>query len=490
VVAATAALTLGCATPPEPLVHFPPAGSDPVSSAPADVVGPIHLRGRDLVDATGRVVLVHGVNSVRKSPPFLSPLEDGWLGPSDFDLFERSGLNGVRLGVWADELMPSPGVVDAGYLDRLERTVDAIAAHHMWVLLDFHQDVFVGMPSWATLPDAAGLSDAPPDLLKPIGWAAAYLSPRSLRQWEDWWSDAPLPSGRGVVDAFGDGIAAVASRLADRPEVLGIELLNEPFPGESQLGVCLGGSCPALDALVSARWTELTNRVRAVAPSLPVWWEPITLSLFTPSQHLTDDGVATGPDGRQVGLSFHTYCLGTDGGAPVEPSTGELALCRPVFSAAFDRAGQQSSAWDAPAMFTEFGASASPLNVTTPAALADDHLTSWFHWHYPSGSVGEGGGLGTEVVETQLVRPYAQATAGEPLAQRYDPATGDFTFRYRPDRSLAEATSIAVPGRAYPDGYVVEITGGTVTSPADAGRLTVVPDASSTEVTVHVTRRR
>jgi endoglycosylceramidase len=93
------------------------------------------------------------------------------------------------------------------------------------------------------------------------------------------------------------------------------------------------------------------------------------------------------------------------------------------------------------------------------------------------------------VVETQLVRPYAQATAGEPLAQRYDPATGDFTFRFRPDRTISSPTSIAVPGRAYPDGYDAEITGGATTSPADAGRLTVEPDASSTEVVVHMTRR-
>jgi endoglycosylceramidase len=296
-----------------------------------------------------------------------------------------------------------------------------------------------------------------------------------------------LPAGGGVVDAFGDGIAAVAARLADRPEVMGIELLNEPFPSGSQLGSCLAGWCPALDALVSERWTALTNRVRAVAPSLPVWWEPVTLSFFTPLQHLVDDGVTAGPDGRQVGLSFHTYCLGTDGGAPTEPSAGELAFCRPVFAAAFDRAEQQISAWDAPGMLTEFGASASPLNVTTPATLADDHLMSWFHWHYPSGATASG--LGTEVVETQLVRTYAQATAGTPLSQRFDPATGAFTFRYRPDRSITAPTSISVPGRAYPDGYVAEVRGGTVTSSPDAGRVTVEPDATSDEVSVHVTRR-
>ena len=234
--AAAVALVLSigaCAVPSEPLVRFPTGVGGVVSTAPPDVVGPISFRGRDLVDATGRVVLIHGVNSVRKSAPWYSPLEDGWLGPADFELFARSGLNGIRLGVWADALMPEVGEIDEAYLDQVAATVDAIEAAGMWVLLDFHQDVFSGMPDWATLPGTAALSPEPPELLQPIGWAAEYFSDRSLQQWEDWWANATLPSGRPVVDAFGDGIAAVAERFADEPTVIGVELLNEPFPSGS-----------------------------------------------------------------------------------------------------------------------------------------------------------------------------------------------------------------------------------------------------------------
>ena len=162
-----------CTAPSEPLVRFPAGAGDVVDTAPPDVVGPITFRGRDMIDTDGRVVIIHGVNSVRKSAPFFSPLEDGWLGPADFDLFARSGLNGIRLGVWADALMPEPGEIDEDYLDQVAATVDAIEAHGMWVLLDFHQDVFSGMPDWATLPATAALSSEPPTLLEPIGWAAS-----------------------------------------------------------------------------------------------------------------------------------------------------------------------------------------------------------------------------------------------------------------------------------------------------------------------------
>ncbi len=483
--AAAAATSLGaCSAVPQPLVTFPTGSGDTVITSEPDIVGPLRLEGRRLVDATGRVVIIHGVNSVQKSPPYISPLEDGWLGPSDFESFDRDGLTGVRLGVRPEALMPEPGVIDTAYLEQVAAVVDRLAENNMWVLLDLHQDVFTGMPSWATLPAAAQLSDEAPEFLKPIGWSASYFSPRSLRQWGDWWSNGRLAGGRGVVDAFGDGVEAVAARFANSPNVIGLDLLNEPFPDEAHLAACLAGDCPALDKLMSARFTELTNRVRDVAPTMPVWWEPVTLSVLSPVPHLDISGVHEGPNGKQVGVSFHTYCLGTDAGEPEAPSAIEVGLCNPAYQRAFDHARGLSRKWDAPAMMTEFGASASPLNVTEPARLADSDLVSWFHWHHPFGGTVEA----PEVVRTQLVRTYAQATAGVPLEARFSPATGRFRFRYQPDPSIAAPTSIVVPEAQYPNGYRVSVVGGTVTSVPNAGHLTVVADPAATEVTVEVTR--
>lgn len=483
--AASATILLGaCSAAPQPLVPLPPGVGGVVNTSAPDVVGPLQLRGRQLVDATGRVVIIHGVNSVRKSEPYISPLTNGWLGPDDLASFERDGFTGVRLGVWAAKLMPSPGVIDTDYLDQVAEVVDTLAQHHLWVLLDFHQDVFSGMPSWATLPQAAALSDEAPEFLKPIGWSASYFSPRSLRQWRDWWSNAPLANGRGVVDTFGDGIEAVAARFADATNLIGLELLNEPFPDDTHLAACLGGDCPALGKLMSKRFTELTNRVRQVAPSMPVWWEPVTLSVLSPLPNLDISGVDAGPNGQQVGLSFHTYCLGTDGGEPTAPSAVEVGLCNPAYGKAFEHARGFSKKWDVPAMMTEFGASASPLNVTEPARLADADLTSWLHWHYPFGGTTDPPG----VVRSQLVRTYAQATAGNPVEQRFDPASGRFLFRYQPDFTVTAPTSIVVPAPQYPNGYVATVAGGHVTSSANAGHLTVVADTGAAEVTVEVTR--
>jgi endoglycosylceramidase len=477
VAVAVAAVVAACAAP-QPLVPLPAPG-DAVSVAAPDVVGPLHFRGRDLVDATGRVVQIHGVNSVAKSEPFVTPTTDGGLGPADLAAFDRDGINGVRLGVWPAALMPAPGVVDEDYLARVRTTVDALAAHGVWVLLDLHQDVFTGMPSWATTPAAAALDDTVPDGLGSIGWAAAYASPRSLRQWDDWWANAEVAPGTGVVDAYAAGVAVLAARMADVPEVIGVELLNEPFPGTPVVSCVIGG-CPDLDAHVTQRFDRITAAVRAVAPKLPVWWEPEAIFPVYAGTTMPAPAAPTPGTDPGVGLSFHAYCLDTDGGAPVEPSVAAVTWCEGRFDDAFGRADGLSAAWRAPAMLTEFGASRSPLNVTGPARRADQQFLSWFHWSK---------GTYPDVVESQLVRTYPQATAGQPLEQRFEPATGEFVYRYRPDPAVIAPTSIVVPRRAYPAGYRATVEGGTITSAADAGRLTVTASPGSGEVVVHVTRR-
>ena len=425
------------------------------------------------------------MNSVAKWAPWVTPVDPDaavsgdTLAPAELAELDRDGFNAVRLGVWPAALMPSPGTVDAEYLDLVERTVDALSEHGIWVLLDLHQDVFTGMPAWATTPAAAALSDqADPGLSAAIGWAAAYLSPRSLQQWDDWWANAEVAPGLGVVDAYAAGAAALADRFDDGPSVIGLELINEPFPGSPVLRCVLEG-CPELDAVVARRNAQISAAVRAAAPELPLWWEQEGMfPTFAGAQVPTPDVVPTS-SGAQVVTSFHTYCLDTDGGSPESPSPVADAWCSSLFTQAFDRAGSVAGSWGAPAVLTEFGASRSPLNVTLPARLADERLMSWFHWHH---------GDYPDVVESQLVRTYAQATAGRPVEQRFDPASGSFTFRYRPDPSITAPTSIVVPQRAYPGGYVAEVTGGVVTSPQDSGRLTVRADPGAELVTVRVER--
>ena len=151
-----------CVAPPGAVCSLPRrwrVGAHP--AAPATAAGPLRLVDGDLTDASGRTVLLHGINVVRKSAPYV-PLLGIDLTEADFDRYRAAGFNAVRLGIWYRELLPTPTTIDEAYLDRVAEVVDAFAEHDMWVLLDFHQDYFEGMPPWATTAEAAALSAEPP----------------------------------------------------------------------------------------------------------------------------------------------------------------------------------------------------------------------------------------------------------------------------------------------------------------------------------------
>lgn len=486
-VVTAAVLAAGCA-PEVPLTSFPGGGGPAVvTTVPPDTVGPLRMRGADLVDATGRVVLLHGINSVAKSAPFISTLEAGGLGPAERAYLVGSGLNAVRLGVSYAALMPTPGDIDEAYLDTVVEVADALAADGLWVQLDFHQDVFHLMPEWATPPDALALSADPPELLSFIGWAAAYVSPRSLRQWDAFLAAEPFVEGRSVVAWLGDAAAALAARVADRDHVIGIELLNEPFSGSAFLRCILEG-CGDVEGQLADRYAEMVTAIRAVAPEMPIWQEP-----FAPTGYVAPGGLPSRPvpatsDGAQVGLAWHLYCHDTDGGKVEEAPPATAIFCRQRFASGFDNGAAMAAALDGPRLLNEFGASRNPLDATLVTRFADEQFVSWMYWHQPAGITGLDSDLPDEV-ETQIVRAYPQATAGTPRALSFDPVTGAFQYRYTPDPAIEAPTSIVVPARAYPAGYDLVVEHGTVTSAPQSGRLTVVADASGSDVVVKVTRR-
>lgn len=132
----------------------------PVSASAAGSASPARLQpeGRWLVDGKGRTVLLHGVNVVYKKPPWIPPDGPSGFSAADADLLADNGFNVVRLGVLFAGAMPEPGEIDAGYLDQVDRVVRLLAERRIYVLIDFHQDMFTQWPEWAkpwntALPD-------------------------------------------------------------------------------------------------------------------------------------------------------------------------------------------------------------------------------------------------------------------------------------------------------------------------------------------------
>jgi hypothetical protein len=72
-----------------------------------------------------------------------------------------------------------------------------------------------------------------------------------------------------------------------------------------------------------------------------------------------------------------------------------------------------------------------------------------------------------------VVRPYARATAGEPLAQAFDVQTAHYTYTFRgaAHTDIDAPTEFFVPNFQYPQGYTVEISDGRYEIDAEAQRL-------------------
>ncbi|MCW2601595.1 MAG: endoglycoceramidase [Frankiales bacterium] len=453
----------------------------------------LHREGRWLVDAQGRVVLLHGVNAVWKRAPYVPPATAAGFTAKDADWIAAQGFNTVRLGVIFAGVMPSRGRVDQQYLAAVARVVDLLAARKVWVLLDFHQDLYSekfsgeGFPAWAVHDDG---------IPQPVdaGFPGNYFLPATSRAFDNFYANVD-----GLADLYAQAWRAVAARFAATPHVLGYDVMNEPWPGTSFATCANPVGCPVFDTQsLQPLYEKVVAAIRTVDRARIVWLEP---------QVLFNDGAQTALGARkpftdpQLGLSFHQYCTT----AGVTHSSGGKAgpECGPQGELVFGNADKVATSKGWTSLLTEYGASDDLPDVARVTAAADEHLTGWQYWHYKewsdptTESQGSGGqGLFTNDKDLStlkqakadvLVRPFARAVAGIPSAMTFDPATKAFTLTYtaKPKTGLTE---VFLPARQYPKGYAVAVTGASVVSAPGATLLLLQASRAGT-VTVTVTRR-
>jgi endoglycosylceramidase len=462
---ATVAVLLGA--PPAPAARAKPA---------TQPVPPLAAAGRWLVDATGRVVLLHGVNDVEKSAPYY-PAAAG-LGEDDAAFLAAEGFSVLRLGVDFRGLMPVPGMVDAAYVEHLAETVDVFGRHGLFVLLDFHQDGFSPMFNGNGLPDWMAITDGlpnPPDAVFPFYY---IQNPAMQRAFEHFWANDPGPGGVGLQDYFVQGLVAVVSRFADDAMVLGYELLNEPWPGATWMPCLAAGvGCPDLEAsLLHPFGAKAAAAVRAITSQQLVFVEPFVLFNFGQAPTMLPGA------GSDTALAFHSYAVDV---------AGEEAVVRYAVEAA-ERDG-------APVLETEFGATNDPATLTRLTAQADARLVPWIFWAYNENVVADRDApagpdnLRSRAAFEALVRPYPLAVAGTPTTLAFDADTKALDVGWipqRPDGTRAGKrlqTTVWLPKRQYPQGYTAEVTGAVVTSKPCVEALTLRARPHVRRVTVHVT---
>ena len=217
--------------------------------------------------------------------------------------------------------MPTPGVVDANYLQHVAATVQSLASHGIFSLIDLHQDGWGpsvgsdGFPEWMTLTGDAGNDlDA--------GFPLYYQQNPALQQaFQSFWDDVPRPGRRRPQDDYAAMFSAVAKRSPSEPYVLGYDLFNEPWPGTTWSSLPGRPSgCPSLDTgELGPAYAKAALAIRSAGNQHLVFGEPFILFNFGTA---TTSMPLPGGD-TNAGMSFHVY--------PLAPSTtGRSSATRPL----------------------------------------------------------------------------------------------------------------------------------------------------------------
>jgi endoglycosylceramidase len=453
----------------------------PVPAAGA-ATGRLHPAGRWLKDDRGRVVIIHGLQVAHKTAPYYPPPQSFTDG--DGQNLEDWGFNGVRLAWFWAGLEPQRGQFSTSYADEIAREGEVLSSHHVYTLLEAHQDLYGpaldgdGFPSWATITD--GVPQLPHSALD-------IEAPATNRAFDNLYANSD-----GIADEFARAWTTMAARFRSNPLMLGYDVFNEPYPGSQDATCMQPAGCPAFDQLsLGPLEDRLATAVHTSDPGAIAFLEPHIYFDFGVQSWLT--AAARGP----TGFAFHDYCLAPifSGSPDHESSAPGYQGCPTEDEHVMENAEAAAAALHAPPLFDEFGDTQDLADIERMVELADSHRMGWMYWGYKDWVDAPGGAGSGALFDNSddnatlrkaklaiLSEPYPQATAGTPGAYDYDRGTDTFTYSYTPAASVRAPTVVYVPPIHYPGGYRVAVSGARVVSQPGATLLELANRRGAGEV--------
>jgi endoglycosylceramidase len=385
------------------------------------------------------VVLLRGVNVAgdSKLPPFLTI-----TSPTQLDPLPGWGLNTVRLLFTWEAFEPQPCAYSEPYLSGWERVVEWAEARGLYVIVDFHQDAYSrfaldgcgeGFPEWTVLSSIPTYApDNGPSCDK---WGLKMtFDATNLDLWRGFHRDT-----EGVRTRYLAMVSRVAARMSSHRNVIGYELMNEPW-----------GTAVELHDL----YEDVGKALRAQDPERLLFVPPHALGWNPPK-----------PSHANVVHAPHYY----DNGAYLSKAWAGGSMAEPL-----DMMRAVSQGWDAPMLLGEFGANEGTRNeaayLEAIYTWLDERFVSSTQWNYtPGWTSANKDGFDAEdysiVDDTQSLRPglftprpAPQKTAGVPVSFHRD---GDgFTYRWRHEPWLGTTELFVLDGQEVvaQDGVTVACT--------------------------------
>jgi endoglycosylceramidase len=274
----------------------------------------------------------------------------------------------------------------------------------------------------------------------------------------------------GSMDSMAQFWAKVASLFKESPNVLGYELINEPWAGDiySIPPLLAPGNAGARN--LAPAYNKINAAIRQIDNKTLLFYEPVTWGVFLNGEHAGTgfDAVPGGAIYKNVSvLAYHYYCWLMDMSHQHHPfSFLQRTICDKitgpqVFPAVLNDIHQTGGS----SFLTEFGACEPDGKANSSATVecdfvmktADEFLASWTYW---DDVFFDTKGHVNWNVTRPFARVYARAISGTPLVMNFSLTDFNFYFKFQLDSTITQSTEIVVPKLHYPNGFKVLLTKG------------------------------
>ena len=209
-------------------------------------------------DSHGRICIFRGANVCNASKTTEDMLP--WHTEKEYKLFKEYGFNVIRFLVFWEAIEPEKGKYNEDYILKVRNHIRLLNTLGINVIVDIHQDLFNkkftgnGFPNWA-LPEGDYKFTPQKD------WFMNYFQEAVIKSYKNFWKS------KALQQKYVDMVVYVHEHVKDFSNVLGIDVMNEPFP---TLPFIFMFEKNALSDLYHSIQLELAGK----SNRLPIFFEP------------------------------------------------------------------------------------------------------------------------------------------------------------------------------------------------------------------------
>ncbi len=433
----------------------------------AESIYPIKSINNRLIDSWNQERIFHGINVVYKGPPY-HPNIDKFdihhsLVDADMKLMNTYGINLVRLGVMWPGVQPTLNNVNYTYLDILDTIIKKLSTYDIWVILDFHQDDLSksfcgeGIPDWSfsyIFKNKTLTYDFPRPLENPFSiinytvceknyWPKYQFTYNLNSVYEELYTPNSLLQNRFIQ--YWKIVVSYFFKN-DNNNILGYELINEPWPGDVFKNPLLllpkYGDYHNLQPL----YNKLIKTIRKIDTETPILYESITWDW-------TQVGFDSVLDNNSI-LSYHYY----------DPPQFSIDLL-------FSQRIKDLTRLNSSGILTEFELTHKKEKDLQLLNKVDYYRQSWCYWQYKdfynitgdnNAFFNNDGSMSKDIYS--LDRTYPMKVSGKIINYSFNNNTQLFNLQYIPNNSSLPSVIYLNYNRRYHNGVNVNITPNKIAS--------------------------